>query len=252
MWKLLTALLTLALAGCATQLGMRNTADQRVTMFSQVVFAPDYDSRRVDYLAKWTGPVNIHLEDRDSVFVKKYKSIVNSQVGVLKKLTSLQISVVTPSNPANVTIYFDTQAGINQYVKAHARNLTAAQAALDSAGCYSEVDTGGDHQITAARIFVHAEKDAGYNLSGPNNVASETNAATRLRVKRCLTLETVRILGFRNPSDVLTPSIFNSDRYLEQTTILDLKLIRTLYQPELKAGMPRADALRLAAVHLSK
>lgn len=248
--KPFAALLALFLSACATQLGVRNTSDQRVTMFSQVVFSPDYDSRRTDFVTKWTTPIRVHLRDRDTVFVGKYKGVVNKHAEALSKLTGIKISLVTESNSPNVSIYFDSRTGIKQYAKVYARETSAAQAALSGSGCYSEIDKNASYQITGARIFVHAEKAATRMLSTSNNQAREADEATRLRVNRCLTLEMIRIMGFRNSSDILTPSIFNADRYLEQTTVLDLQLIRTLYKPELRAGMPRAEALKAAMAHL--
>jgi hypothetical protein len=56
----------------------------------------------------------------------------------------------------------------------------------------------------------------------------------------------IQILGFVNPSDVITPSIFNSVRNLSQPTSLDLKIIRSLYDGSLKPGMPRREALQVA------
>lgn len=251
MLKFVAALLALSLTGCATQIGVRNTADQRLTMFSQVVFAPDYDSRRTEYLAKWTGPLNITLKDRDTSFVERYKGLISQQLEALDDLTGLKMGLVTDSQPSNVTIYFDNYAGIRQFAKTYARDKSAG-ANIDSIGCHSEFDRNGGHEIIAARVFIHAEKDAGTTLSTPNNLAVEANAANSLRVNRCVVREMIRILGFKNLSDIISPSIFNSTRTLDQTTVLDLKFIRTLYQPQLKTGMPRTEALKVADGFLQK
>jgi len=251
MSKHLAVLFALVLTGCATQIGARNTSDQRLTMFSQIVFAPDYDSRRTEYLAKWTSPINITLKDRDTFFIEKYKGLVNMQIESLDDLTGLPIKQVTESKPSNVTIYFDNLSGIKQYAQAYAREKSAGSN-IDAKGCHSEIDRNARHQITKARIFIRAERDVAGTLSTPSNPAREANQANSESITRCISLEMLRILGLRNASDIVTPSIFNSTRYLEKTTVLDIKFVRTLYQPALKTGMPRRDALKIADTYLQK
>lgn len=251
MTKYLAALIALVLSGCATQIGTRNTSDQRLTMFSQIVFAPDYDSRRIEYLAKWTSPISITLKDRDTFFVEKYKGLVNTQIEALDDLTGLPIKRVTESQPSNVTIYFDTFSGIKQYAQTYAREKSAGSN-IDARGCHSEVDRNDKYEITKARIFIRAERDVAGTLSTPSNPATEANRTNSERINRCISLEMLRILGLRNASDIVTPSIFNSTRYLDKTTVLDIKFIRTLYQADLKTGMPRRDALKVADTYLQK
>lgn len=251
MAKVLTALIALLLAGCATQIGQRNTADQRLTMFSQIVFAPDYDSRRQEYLSKWVSPLKVALRDRDTYFVEKYRGTVQTQIDAIPRLTGLSAKLVADSPVANVTIFFDSLSGLLQYAKTYAREKSASTN-IQATGCHSEIDRSANHEITAARIFIRAEREVTGMLSTANNAAKEANEANRVRIDRCIALEMIRILGFRNASDIVTPSIFNSTRNIDKTTVLDLKFIRTLYQPQLRPGMPRTAALQVAETHLQK
>ena len=251
MWKFLTALFALVLSGCATQIGMRNTADQRLTMFSQIVFSPDYDSRRTEYLAKWAHPLRVTLRDRDTYFVENYRGTIKSQLESITKLTGLTTKIVSENANANVTIFFDTLTGIKEYASTYARQKSAP-ANIETTGCHSEVDRNGQHEIQAARVFIRAERKIAGMLSTANNAINEANAANKLRVERCIALEMIRILGLRNASDIITPSIFNSTRNIDKTTVLDLKFIRTLYEPRLNAGMPRKTALQFADELLQK
>lgn len=251
MSKFLTALIALIVSGCATQIGMRNTADQRLTMFSQIVFAPDYDSRRTEYLAKWTGPLRITLQDRDTYFVETYRSAIQTQLESIAKLTGLATKIVPESANPNITIFFDTLTGIKEYASTYARQKSAA-ANIDSAGCHSEIDRNARHEIQAARVFIRAERKVAGMLSTRNNAVDEANEANRLRIERCIALEMIRVVGLRNSSDIITPSIFNSTRNVDKTTVLDLKFIRTLYEPQLKAGMMRKTALQIADGFLQK
>lgn len=249
MWKPLIILLPLALTACATQLGVRDKVDLRRQMFSQVVFAPDFDSRRSDFLAKWTSPISIKLKDQNTGSIEKYKSIIQNQTGALAKTTGLNIKLVTQSNPANVTIHFDTLSGMQKLATSNAGNAAAAKTSISASGCHAEIDKNSDYRITAARIFVLVNPDAEavQLLSGSYNTAEARNE--NFRITQCLVKGIIQILGFVNSSDVITPSIFNTVRNLSRPTSLDIKIIQALYHNSLKPGMTRREAL-LAAERL--
>lgn len=241
MQKLIVILISLVLAACATQLGIKEKVDSRRQMFSQVVFAPDFDSRRKDYLAKWTSPPRIKLEDHNTRVNSKYKSIVTDQAQALEKPTGLKISLATETNPANITINFDLLAGLQKLTRS-----SVGKSNITNTGCHAEIDKSSDHRITAARIFVVVNPGARSIklMNGTLNAEEEENETAR--ITQCLVKGMLQALGFVNSSDVITPSIFNTARNLSRPTSLDLRLIRTLYDPSLTAGMPRRVALQAA------
>jgi hypothetical protein len=241
MQKLIVILISLVLAACATQLGIKDKVDLRRQMFSQVVFAPDFDSRRKDYLAKWTSPPRIKLEDHNTRSIDKYKYIVTGQAKALEKSTGLKISLATETNPANVTITFDILARIQKLTRS-----SVGKSNITNTGCHTEIDKSSDHRITAARILVVINPDAEsiQLMNGTLNAEEEVNE--KARITQCLVKGLLQTLGFVNSSDVITPSIFNTVRNLLHPTSLDLRLIRTLYDPSLTAGMPRRLALQAA------
>ena len=243
MLKPVVTLLALALTACATQLGVRDDGDLRRQMFSQVVFAPDYDSRRSDFLAKWTVPLRIKLKEQNTESIKKYTSTVKNQAKALAKMSGLDIKMVSRSNPANVTIHFDTLGGMQKLATSNAAADKASNSAL---GCHAQIIKNPGHTITSAGIYVVVNPNAEsvQLLSGSYNTAEARNEKTR--VTQCLVKGLIQILGFVNPSDIITPSIFNSVRNLSQPTSLDLKIIRSLYDGSLKPGMPRREALQVA------
>lgn len=241
MQKLIVISISLVLAACATQLGIKEKVDLRRQMFSQVVFAPDFDSRRKDFLAKWTSPPRIKLEDRNTKSIDNYKSIVTGQAKALEKPTGLKISLATEAKAANVTITFDILAGIQKMTRS-----SVGKTNITNTGCHAEINKSSDHRITAARIFVVVNPDAEsiQLMNGTLNAEEEANEKTR--ITQCLVKGLLQALGFVNSSDVITPSIFNTSRNLSRPTSLDLRLIRTLYDPSLTAGMPRRVALQAA------
>ncbi len=233
MLKPIVPLLALALTACATQLGVRDKADLRRQMFSQVVFAPDYDSRRLDFLAKWTSPLRIAIKGKDGA---AHKGSVTAQAKTLEDLTGLDITVVGESKPANVTIYFAQEGAMEALAGSRIRNLERMQANLLATGCHFTIDKDSNHRITGATIFIRTEKKI-------TIVTIATGSSSTTTIKPCLSQYLTRILGFSNISEVIQPSIFNANAQLKQPTALDLKFIRALYAPALKPGMPRREAL---------
>ena len=53
-------------------------------------------------------------------------------------------------------------------------------------------------------------------------------------------------MGLTLDSDAMRPSIFSKQDHLTALSPQDQILVRTLYDPRMKAGMPRAEALKTA------
>ena len=66
------------------------------------------------------------------------------------------------------------------------------------------------------------------------------------RVNHCLLEELTQTLGFSNDTDLLRPSIFSDNDYLIDLSRSDEIVVRSLYDPRLKPGMPKAEALKIA------
>ncbi len=243
MLKSAIILLTLALSACATQLGVRDKVDLRRQMFSQVVFAPDYDSRRTDYLGKWTGSLSIKLKDQGGKSIEKYKSRVIKQIEVLGNITGLKILLATENNPPNVTIKFYSLEEMQNLAALNTGDAAAAKASISKSGCHAEIDKNSDHRITGARIFVTVNPSAESVQLMNGTLNAEVAKEEELKVTQCLVKSLIQILGFVNASDVITPSIFNDARNLSYPTSVDLKIIKALYNASLKPGMPRKQAL---------
>tara|TARA_B100001971_G_C17800261_1_gene339001 strand:+ start:342 stop:572 length:231 start_codon:yes stop_codon:yes gene_type:complete len=63
-------------------------------------------------------------------------------------------------------------------------------------------------------------------------------------VQSSLLEELSQSLGLPNDSPLVTPSIFSTRDRLTKLSFIDKVLIRTLYDPRLKVGTPKALALR--------
>ena len=232
MLKPIVILLALTLTACATQLGVRDRIDLRRQMFSQIVFAPDFDSRRQDYLAKWASPLRITIKGEDGQY---HKGTVSSQAETLAELTGLDIKVVGENKSANITVYFAREGDMAALAGSRIRNAQRMRANLLATGCHFNISKDSDHRITGAALFIRTEI-----IVKAITIRSRTPEPT---IKPCLGQTLTRALGFPNISEVIQPSIFNADAQLRQPTSLDLKFIRGLYAPALKPGMPRREAL---------
>ena len=56
----------------------------------------------------------------------------------------------------------------------------------------------------------------------------------------------IQSLGLPNDSNLINPSIFSDRSRRTDLTRTDLIILKTLYDPRMKAGLPRDDALVLA------
>jgi len=232
MLKPIVILFALSLTACATQLGVRDKTDLRLQMFAQVVFAPDFDSRRKDLLAKWNSPLRIAIKGADG---ENHKGTVSSQAETLANMTGLDITVVGENKSANITVYFAQEGLMAALASSRIRNAKRMQANLLATGCHFTIDKDSNHRITGADIFIRTEL-----IIKAITIGSSTPTPT---IKSCLGQTLTRVLGFTNISEVIQPSIFNADAQLRQPTSLDLKFIRALYAPSLKPGMPRRQVL---------
>ena len=65
-------------------------------------------------------------------------------------------------------------------------------------------------------------------------------------LKSCIVEETTQVMGLPNDSSDVRPSIFNDRGGLDDLSGQDVLLLRLLYDPRLKAGMTRDEALATA------
>jgi hypothetical protein len=64
-----------------------------------------------------------------------------------------------------------------------------------------------------------------------------------IRINHCLLEEMAQSLGLPNDSNVFSPSIFHDDSRQTELSRTDLIILKALYDPRIRAGMPKAEAL---------
>ena len=221
----------------------RPTVDQLVQYFEAIVFESEFNKLvpPSKIIKKWTGPLRIGIrafaDTADPTagegarrltqikVEKPYLTIIQRHLNTLARETGLvtEDAKKTGERP-NFMINFVPR---NQMANA---NLVNADPALlkrmaAEGGCYFVVwadDTTGS--INRAVIVVNAER-------------------LLIRINHCLLEEMTQSLGLPNDSNTFSPSIFHDDSRQTDLSRTDLIILKALYDPRIKAGMAKAEAL---------
>jgi hypothetical protein len=218
------AAITVSLAGCSSLLGLQVPLARPIDMFDAVVFAQEYEDRSFERLTKWAGPIRIALKGSGATH---YRSLIVSHADTLSGLTGLPIHLAPGEARANVTIAFGT---LEAFAKAAGPRIASEKHRLDllyTSGCLFFYDTDEAHRIISAAIFIRTDHQDE-------------------RISACILEEMVQILGLPNDSDLIYPSIFNTNDGLTALTPLDAALVGALYNPNVSVGAERAEALSIA------
>ena len=92
-----------------------------------------------------------------------------------------------------------------------------------------------------------------YFITWPNKAGDQlrkavivvNKARTAEKINHCVLEEMTQSLGLPNDADPPWPSIFANTGTLADLSPIDRVMVRTLYDPRLPPGMPRADALKI-------
>lgn len=206
------------------------TVDGLVRYFDTIVFGSEFGPGYANaVIAKWPKDlITVSLERRAA---PEHLAFVKAHLEALQKLTGKKFSGSKTPESADIRILFvkrDEMAAIR------GPNVDA-QAVLDGAmqgGCYFLSWKKPERDIVKGIIVVNVERDA-----------EATNS--------CLLEELTQSLGLPNDSDMLRPSIFSDRDHLTELSIQDQVLVRTLYDPRMTAGLPRAEALQVARTIIS-
>lgn len=217
----------LAIAGCAGAMREdRLTADRLIAHFEAVVLSDQYEpTRDLGRVRKWTGPIRIALRGGE---VPRFRAIVRGYAAELAALTRLRIEVLEqPEAGANFEIRFASWDDMEKEARAFAPQPDWLGTIVDGAACLFIYRRNDRFEVVRALVLVSTRE------------ADDHKA-------RCLLEEMTQALGLPSDSDVVQPSIFNAFDRLSALSPADRILVRTLYDPRILPGMPRADALAAA------
>lgn len=186
-------------------------------------------------LSRWESPVRYAVlgaaaTDADRRALRQYAAR-------LAALTGLDIAEAGPEQDANLTMLF---------LGAEERGLFLDQ--LRDGGMTAAMPLAArwardpDYPCVAQVGF--ADAGSGRIVRGMILIKGELEGVLR---HACIQEETAQSLGLFNDDDRARPSIFNDDQEFAQLTAHDEMLLRILYHPRMRAGMPPAEAGAAAA-----
>lgn len=221
------------------------TVDELIEYFDTIVFKSEFDSVAPSTVVKkWTGPLRVGIRafeetviEMDGREVRQLKRIkvkkphikfIKKHLKNLVRATGLKTEDAKKTGlPPNLMIYFvPRQQMANPYLSNVEPKLLKKLAS--EGGCYflvwADNKTG---KISKATIVVNSER-------------------LLIRINHCLLEEMTQSLGLPNDSNQINPSIFSDRSRRTDLTRTDLIILKALYDPRMKAGLPRDKALVLA------
>ncbi len=206
---------------------------ERIVFFSEFTFVDGalVPRERETPLVKWRGPIRYALVG-DAVTPKDVR-IYAALAQRLSRVTGLDIAPVGPGEEDNLLILILSRDARRQ--AAEFLELFDGEA---SAGLIYRL-RGDDWSIPCAAT-VGVDPEIGAIVQGLILVKAETSGLLR---ESCAHEEFAQALGPGNDYDFARPSIFNDDGEFALLTEHDEYILRVLYDPRLRSGMRRDEAL---------
>lgn len=205
----------------------RPPADRIAALFESVVFGSEIDSRLASVVvAKWQEPVRLAVQGKPK---PRHLDFLRRHAATLSGLTGLSIEPVKQGEKANIDVVFVPRAQMSKIRIGGVPEDLIRQLA-GPGGCY----------------FVSWQKPPGTIIGAVIVANTDRDIA---EINHCLLEELPQSLGMPNDTDVLRPSIFSDHDKLTDLARSDTIVVRTLYDPRLKAGTPKVEALtRIPAI----
>lgn len=207
--------------------------------FDIVAFGGEYSGKRYDVVRKWAGPVRIGIDGKDhpaylETFIDDVAKDLAKTTGhpielyyAFGKQKAKQLPPDFDSKKVNVfVLYLDDQGVRDAVYKYFGGGTVEKEAVLAEATCLANFRTRKNEIVSAVIIFPKRHPESYH--------------------RACAVEEITQILGLPNDSDKITQSIFNDKSRHFELTDFDRWLLKALYQPAIKPGTSRNEALRLA------
>lgn len=201
-----------------------------VTNFDIIALRAEYRRLTDPRIVRWAGPIRIYIE-RDVAIEPLVEDDLRAHLARLERLTGIEMDYVDVPAEANFHIVYTQLQRFPHYIRRFT-SATDAQlrAVLQRADCVG---------------FFNARRDSG-EITRAAAVIPVDHARERGILYACAVEETTQVMGLPNDSDEVMPSIFNDSTITEDLTWQDELLVRLLYHPLMRPGMPRDQALTLA------
>lgn len=176
-------------------------------------------------LHKWQKPIFYTIIDRTGD-QPLHKKMVTEQFTHLAAITGHKIAPANAKNKANVTVIFSSETVLDDELR---QNFEISD--------HSFRHLLGHNSICIAK-FSH---DKAANIDDAIVLIPVDRARAKGKLMACVVEELTQIMGLPNDSDEVYPSIFNDHTFNDFLTGLDYLLLRLLYHPSLRTGMPELE-----------
>lgn len=208
--------------------------------FDIIAFGNEYTHKRYDAVRKWQRPLRVGINGKSPAwfddmvvqFLDELIAITGHPMGLVYTYTlASQKRLPSGFDPKSVNVFLMFMP-INEMAKhlpdAQFPDKAQIMALLNSgkATCFAKLFKKGDEIRSAVVLF-------------PSHYDERT-------LRACIVEELTQILGLPNDSDQVQQSIFVDKGKYNELTPQDRLLLRILYDPNIKIGMPRQQAVRTA------
>lgn len=199
--------------------------DQLIRNFDTIVFRNEFDGQTDTRLRKWADPVRLYLDIRKGDR-KLIEFAVAQHVQHLVGITHYDIAIVDDRADANVIAVFDNENALDQIRLDYFPPDFDIKRVMQTNLCIGQYQSNDRYEIVHAVVVIPIDR-----------------VMATGRLEACVVEEITQILGLPNDSDDVNPSVFNDDSAEIELTNHDILLVKLLFDPRLRAGMPRAEAL---------
>ncbi|MCW5773104.1 MAG: DUF2927 domain-containing protein [Rhodospirillaceae bacterium] len=201
-----------------------------IDAFGKIAFGTEYSDDSDPRLQKWTGPVRWRAYEYVEL-AEDERQFLDRHIARLARLTGLDFVPAATGAEANFVILFVPEW---RYRRTIERQLAPSRLhLLDRLAGTSCLGLLRNHRIT------HVIEDA-------VAIIPVERARARGLMRSCIAEETTQVLGLLNDSSEVPGTLFDDNGTARDLTPLDEIMLRLLYQPEMRPGMSRAEALSTA------
>ena len=208
------------------------TIEKLLANFEHVAFVDEYDNeRQYSHIRKWVDPIRIVLLGEQS---NNYRSVIENYSNSLSLLTGLSIDVLPDSRHSyNFEIHFVPWDDMEKLAEPHSPNPEWLETIKEDSSCLFIYHRNKTFEIKHAFVFVSTDEPV-------------------KDIRSCLLEEMTQALGFPNDSELIKPSVFNQWDHLQELSINDKILIKTLYDQRISPGLQKEITLEQARVIISE
>lgn len=198
-----------------------------VDSFFEIALKNEY-SKKGQYVRKWPASgIRYHYVHR--VADKRlHEDLSELHLRHLQMITGLPIAPARSAKEASLIIVFSREDRLNDDLQ-HYFGMRSAREREDffrHSVCLGHFSTQPDGTIDKAVVIIPVDR-----------------ARDRAKLVDCIVEELTQVLGLPNDSEKVYPSIFNDRSVDHLLSGLDYILLKILYDPHLRPGMNKAEAM---------